>query len=224
MTRPIDPTEVLCKDGRIFSVDRKGGRVTVYASFRDRIAVDAGLARFTTFHEPGDACAEHAGMPVEIVREYARLHGGVAQAGEQALALLKELAGEAPAAEAPATDSPAKAVSTLELMAAGTHDFLGKPLPPGLPVDRLTPVVIDARRVVAEVERPLRPVLGYGEVSARQAALEWWAEQAGSAACRLDFLELAQYVRHPLRAEAIALQKRLATAREKALAEIAKEA
>ncbi len=145
MTRPIDPTEVLCKDGRIFSVDRKGGRVTVYASFRDRIAVDAGLAKFTTFHEPGDACAEHAGMPVEIVREYARLHGGVAQAGEQALALLKELAGEADAPTAPPprtrpalfTDSPAS------------------PGKPELPIDDLTTAVIDARRAVDEITGPV---------------------------------------------------------------------
>ncbi len=224
MTPPLAPTDVLCKDGRLFSVDRKCGQITVFASFRDRIAVDAGLARFTTFHEPGDACAEHAGMPVEVVREYARLHGGVAQAGEQALALLKELAGEAQAAEPAPTDSPAKAVSTFELMAAGTHDFLGRPLPPGLPVDFLTPVVIKARKVVAEVERPLKPVLGYGDVSARQAALEWRAEQASSAASRLALLEGAQYVRHPLRSEAIDLRKRLAKAEEKALAEIAREA
>lgn len=231
MTRPIDPTAILCKDGRSFSVDRKCGRVTVFASFRDRLAVDAGLARFTTFHEPGDACAEHAGMPVEVVREYARLHGGVAQAGEQAIALLKELAGEtaappepAPVAEAPPTDSPARPSRTQALMAAGTHDFLGRPLPPGLPVDFLTPVVIEARRVVAEVERPLKPVLGYEGVSPLQAALEWRAEQASSAASRLALLEGAQYVRHPLKTEAIDLRKRLAKAEEKAKAELAKEA
>lgn len=231
MTRTIDPTEVLCKDGGSFSVSRKGGRIAIFASFRDRLAVDAGLARYTTFHEPGDACAEHTGMPVEVVREYARLHGGVAQAGEQALALLKELAGETatppePAKDSgkPITDSLARAERIREQVAAGTHDFLGRPLPDRVPVDRLTPAVIEGRRVVAEVERPLVPGLGYEGVSPRRAALEWRAEQAGIAMSNLGIRERAQYARHPLKAEAVALSGRLAKAREGAIAQIAREA
>lgn len=100
MTRPLSPTDIRCKDGVVFTVDRKCGSITVFATFRDDLRTSSGLARYDTFHEPGDARAEHTGMPVEIVRAYAKAHGGVAEAGPQALALLKEL----PSQTAPVPD------------------------------------------------------------------------------------------------------------------------
>ncbi|MFC6776570.1 hypothetical protein [Methylobacterium gregans] len=126
MTRPVSPTEIRCKDGRVFSVERMGGGITVFADFRDP-AVDAtGLGRFQTFHEPGDGSAEHTGMPVEIVRAYAKAHGGVAEAGAEAVALLKALPSRPalPAAEpAPAPEQPAPAVEE----AAAPRPFPGSP-------------------------------------------------------------------------------------------------
>ena len=250
MTRlPIGPHHVRCADGRWISIltpprrwDRHADEddftqeppVRLRAVPEDPAVEASGMSRYWHSHNRREGIdALYAQVPVGIVRAFIRLHGGIDEIGADALAELQRAAAleqagappePAPAAEAPATDSPARTSRTRELMEAGTHDFLGRPLPPGLPVDRLTPVVIDARRVVAEVEPPLRPVLGYGEVSARQAALEWRAEQAGAAACRLDLLERALYARHPLKTEAVDLQKRLARAREKALAEIAWEA
>ncbi|MGU3543553.1 hypothetical protein [Methylobacterium sp. A52T] len=224
-------TDVQCKNGVAFSVHAPGPTVTIVTAPDDAITASSALAPYRRDGHAADGYAHYTGMPVEAVRAYCVTHGGVARIGRTAQSLLQALpteadlaAARAVAAEAPATDSPTRPSRTKALMDAGTHDFLGRPLPPGLPVDHLTPVVIEARRVVSEVERPLRPVLGYGDVSARQAALEWRVEQASSAANRLALLEGAQYVRHPLRAEAIALRKRLAKAEAQALAEIAREA
>jgi hypothetical protein len=47
----------------------------------------AAKATILTFHEPGDPTAEHRGMPVEIVRVYTKIHGGVASAGVEAVDL-----------------------------------------------------------------------------------------------------------------------------------------
>ncbi len=112
MSMPLKPNAVRCKDGTVFSVgpegcrDRPGARVVVHASFRDAMRQSSGLAQFEIFHEPGDASAEHAGMPVEIVRAYARAHGGVAEAGPEALAFLKRLASAAAETPAPIPEAP----------------------------------------------------------------------------------------------------------------------
>lgn len=95
--RTARPNEVILRSGQGFSVAGTPGSVTLHASFRDKHASACGLSRYMTFHEPGDGTAEHQGMPVEIVRAYTKIHGGVAQAGAEALALLKSL----PSAEAP---------------------------------------------------------------------------------------------------------------------------
>jgi hypothetical protein len=133
VTTPIRPTQIRCKDGKIFSVQRLGGGITVHADFRDPAVVASGLGRYMTFHEPGDGSAEHTGMPVEIVRAYAKAHGGVAEAGAEALALLKKLPSEA---AAPAPEQPAPAV---EEAAPGRPFLLGEPWWPGGPRPRLCP-------------------------------------------------------------------------------------
>jgi len=214
--RPIEPNAVLCKDGRMFSVRRGGRGIILDADFRDPAVVSSGLGRFTVFHEPGDGSAEHGGMPVEIVRAYARAHGGVAEAGEQALSLLKELAGETPI-----TDSRAP----ISEDADPDVDFLGRPLPPPhLRLDCLTDAVIEARRGLAEVHGPLVLGLGHADASPRRAALERRVEIASLSASRLSLVDRPRYAAHPLREEAVKLRKRLAEVQRQALAEIAREA
>ncbi|MFC6743512.1 hypothetical protein [Methylobacterium tardum] len=215
-----------------FSVYAPGPRLTIVAATDDADTAGSALAPYRRPGDNGDGLAAFSGMPVEAVRSYCRLHGGVAQTGETARILLQALPSEAdappapaPAAEAPITDSRAKADKIREQVAAGTHDFLGRPLTPEqLRLDDLTPAVIEARRVAAEVERPLVPGLGYGDTSPRVAALEWRAEQAGRAASRLSLVDRPRYAAHPLRDEAIALRDRLADAKRQALAEIARQA
>ncbi|MBE7197156.1 MAG: hypothetical protein INR70_05050 [Parafilimonas terrae] len=251
MTRiPIDPHHIRCVDGRWISIltpPRRWERhadeddytqeppVRLRAVPEDPAVEASGMSRYWHSHNrrEGDD-AEYAQVPVGIVRAFIRLHGGIDEIGPDALAELQraaalEQAGDppkpAPAAEAPATDSPARTSRTRELMAAGTHDFLGRPLTAAqLALDYLTPAVIEARRGLSEVEGPLVLGLGHAEASPRRAALERRAEVACLTGSRLSLVDHPRYSAHPLRNEAIALQKRLSEAREKAEAELAREA
>lgn len=238
MTRPISPTEIRCKDGRVFSVQRLGGGITVHADFRDPAVVASGLGRFPTFHEPGDGSAEHTGMPVEILRAYAKAHGGVAEAGAEALALLKGLSSAA-AEPAPAPEQPAPAVEE----AAPGRPFLlgsrggrggppaadvgaldlhvGEPAPASLPLDDLTPAVIEARKAIAEFDRGFlfqgREPAHNGEV------LSTWYTRAARGAgigSRLIVATHDRLARHPLRAEALALRERLLAVADEARREL----
>ncbi len=156
MSTPLKPNAIRCKDSTVFSVgpegcrDRPGARIVVYASFRDAMRQSSGLARFEIFHEPGDASAEHAGMPVEIVRAYARLHGGVAEAGEKALEFLKRLpsAADTPAPIPEAQPEP-EAAPIPETTVGGGEAASPLPFPqgrPGRPAPRIPP---ECRHVVA---------------------------------------------------------------------------
>ncbi len=117
--------QVILRSGQAFSVAGAPGNVTLYVDFRDRHADACGLSRFMTFHEPGDGTAEHQGMPVEVVRAYTKIHGGVAQAGSEALALLKSI----PSAEAP----PAAAPPAPEATTGGEEAARGRPFWPRWP-------------------------------------------------------------------------------------------
>ncbi|QRE76836.1 hypothetical protein [Methylobacterium aquaticum] len=151
---PLRPNSIRCKDGHVFSVgpegchDCPGARVVVYANFRDAMRQSSGLARFEIFHEPGDASAEHAGMPVEIVRAYARAHGGVAEAGALALEFLKRLpsatSDPAPTPEAPPAPEPAPVSEA----APAVEEAAFRPFPEGRrqrPAPRIPP---ECRHVV----------------------------------------------------------------------------
>lgn len=128
MSTSLKSTDVRCKDGVIFSVGPEGCRnspgaqVVVYAPLRDPAVAASGLAKFETFHEPGDARAEHAGMTIEVVRAYARLHGGVAEAGPEALEFLKRL----PSAEVEPAPVPEAPPAVEE---AAAHPFVSAPRP-----------------------------------------------------------------------------------------------
>ncbi|QGY03184.1 hypothetical protein MMSR116_15800 [Methylobacterium mesophilicum SR1.6/6] len=231
MDSELHATEVKCKDGVTFSVHAPGPRLTIVTAPNTEMTANSAIGPYRREVSPGNGTALYGGMPVEAVRAFCVMHGGVAQIGTTAQDLLQALpteadlaAAQARPADPPITDSPAEVSLVRSGFEAGTHDFLGRPLPDRLPVDHLTPFVIEARRVVAEVERPLVPGLGHAGASPRQAALEWRAEQAAIAKSNLSIMERAQYARHPLRSEAAALTKRLAKARNGALAEIAREA
>lgn len=232
MTRPISPTDILCKDGKLFSVAMKCGAITVFATFRDDLRAASGLARFSTFHEPGDTCAEHTGMPVEIVRAYAKAHGGVAEVGAEALALLKSLPSQAdPPMGAPATDSHARAVEAApeaplsedggaaspgapsSEIAAGALDQHGVGSPPRIELDDLTPAVIEARRVVSECEDPLVWRKEWGRHRSDELpeeAVLWRRITCGRGlASRLIIVTAPRYASHPLLAEGVRLRERL---------------
>jgi hypothetical protein len=119
------PDEVILRSGQAFTVAGAPGNVTLRASLRDKYISDCGLGRYMTFHEPGDPTAEHRGMPVEIVRVYTKIHGGVASAGVEALALLKTL----PSAEAPLPDAP----PAPEAVQGGGEAARGRPFFPRWP-------------------------------------------------------------------------------------------
>jgi hypothetical protein len=109
VTRAVRSTEIRLRDNVYISVSKDPGSDTVmfYAPprHRDPKIDTSGLGPHQSWFEPGDGSAEYKGMPVEAVRAYCRLHGGVAEAGEMALALLKKLPSGA-AEPAPLPSSP----------------------------------------------------------------------------------------------------------------------
>lgn len=114
----IRPDALVLKSGVHISVSRSrpAASITLYAppSHRDPHVPASGLAAFQTWFEPGDGNAEFTGMPVEIVRAFCKLHGGVAQAGEEALVLLKALPSQPdPVMGAPAAVGEAAAETPL---------------------------------------------------------------------------------------------------------------
>ncbi|MCJ2078773.1 hypothetical protein MKK68_24550 [Methylobacterium sp. E-016] len=227
------PTTVSCKDGSTFLVTGSPGHVVLFATFRDKAVVSTGLGRFQTFHEPGDLRAEHKGMPVEVVRAYAKAHGGVDHAGEEALALLKSLPSTAePVMGEPVTDSrPQAAVevapeSPLTIArgaglagwspaeahprALDQHDVEGAP---ALVLDELTTAVIEARRAVADFEGPVvwkrewaKPrVDRLPEISALWRRIS----KGAGLASRLIVVTQPRYASHPLQAEGVQLRAQL---------------
>lgn len=239
MTRlPIGPEHIRCVDGRWISIltpprqlDRTAGEETyiheppvrLRTVPEDPAVKDSGLSAYWHSHNrrEGDD-AEYARVPVGIVRALIRLHGGIDEIGDEALAELKRAAALEQAADRPTTDSRP---SIAARVAAGTHDFLGRPLTAEqMQLDCLTDAVIEARRGLAEVDGPLVLGLGYDGTSPRRAALERRAEIASLSASRLSLLDRPRYAAHPLKAEAIKLQEKLAAVRRKALADIAREA
>ncbi|SDM56975.1 hypothetical protein SAMN05216360_102470 [Methylobacterium phyllostachyos] len=229
MDSELHATEVKCRDGETFSVHAHGPRLTLITAPDTDMTAASALAPYRRPSDPWDGLALYGGMPVEAVRSFCALHGGVAQIGRTAQTLLRALPSEAdpPAEQAPAVETPIpdSRPSVADLVNAGTHDFLGRPLTPEqMQLDYLTPAVIEARRGLTEVEGALVLGLGHAEATPRLAALERRAEVASLSGSRLCLLDHSRYAAHPLRAEAIKLRKRLAEARKKALAEIAREA
>ena len=141
MTRAVRSTEIRLRDNVYISVSKDPGSDTVmfYAPprHRDPKIDTSGLGPHQSWFEPGDGSAEYKGMPVEAVRAYCRLHGGVAEAGEMALALLKKLpSGAAEPALAP--EQPT-APAVEEAAAPRPFPLRGEPWWEGGPRPRLTP-------------------------------------------------------------------------------------
>ncbi len=141
MTRAVRPTEIRLRDNVYVTVSQNQGSetVTLYAppNHRDPKIDASGLGPHQSWFEPGDGSAEYKGMPVEAVRAYCRLHGGVAEAGEMALALLKKLPSAA-AEPVPAPEQPS-APAVEEAAAPRPFSLLGEPWWPRGPRPRLTP-------------------------------------------------------------------------------------
>lgn len=237
MTFPLKPADVRCKDGTRFIVTGTPGHVVVFATFRDKAVIECGLGRYHTFHEPGDLRAEHQGMPVEIVRAYAKAHGGVAEAGEKALALLKtlpsqaepvmgaptdsqppaveEAAPEAPLPEARGANLAGRSPAEADARALDQHE-LGAP---ALQLDTLTADVIEARKLVRELEGPLllrgKPPRHF--VDERDAWMHRTTSAAGIAGRMISVTD-PKLAEHPLLTEAVGLRSRLLLLRDEALA------
>jgi len=215
----IEPNRIACKDGTTFFVrERATGAIVLSALRDDSVSQACGLWRYRTAHRPGELYAEHQNMPVERVRAYALGHGGVAEGGPVAVALLKRLPSEASkGAEGVASTAGFRA-------AAGGSGVAGRPAPaavPGAPhqrdaggpgavaVDVLTPEIIDARRFLAVLDGP--HLLDGREPETDAEALRVW-QNRGSIALRA-YASLAVRLgpgseRHPLYGEAVALRDR----------------
>lgn len=145
MTTP-DPHKISCRDGIAFYVRERHGRIIVEAGWRDRVLQASELARYQAGRDPGELSARFEGMPVETVRAYAKAHGGVSEAGERALALLKRLPSAAAAANepAPVPEAPPAPEPTpvSEAEPAVEEAAPGRPFPegrPGRPAPRFPP-------------------------------------------------------------------------------------
>lgn len=217
---PIEPNRIACKDGVTFFVkERATGAIVLSALRDDSVSQACGLWRYRTAHRPGELYAEHQGMPVERVRAYALGHGGVAEGGPVAVALLKRLPSEAnqgaegvapqPGFRSPpgGSDMAGRPASEAPAGASAERDAGG---PAALEVDTLTPALIEARKVVAEFDGPFLHQ-GREPATDEEARREW--ERRCFLSCRVGrlFPDLKddRFARHPLRAEALALRERL---------------
>jgi hypothetical protein len=229
---PIEPNTIQCRDGVLFRVyERRPDRILVDAGFRDRATDASGLGAYQTAHKPGDLTATHEGMPVEVVRSYAKAHGGVAEAGATALALFQRLPTAAALADAKqgAMEGAPKAV----FPEARRPDVAGGKAPPGaldqrvgggsetLVLDALTSEVIEARKILSGLEASFLPP---GKVRSDQSPeLRAWYHRANSGAAyasRLVIVTQPRFGRHPLLQEGIALRARLQAIADEARREL----
>lgn len=239
MESEIEPVEVKLRNGVTFRVHATGPRLTIVTAPDDEHARAAGLSAYRT-GPAADGYALHAGMPVEIVRAYCRVHGGVAQIGATAQRLLQALPSQAdPPMGAPATDSHARAVEAAPeaplpaARAASETGAAAAPVAarashqpgaePRLQLDELTEAVIEARRAVAESEGPLVWRAEWGRHRSDElpeVAALWRRITSGSGlARRLIIVTHARYASHPLLAEAVRLRERLQQIAADAMAE-----
>lgn len=231
MTALDRATDIRLKDGTTISVHTPGGGVVIVTTPVDEAAAATGLSAYRSAPVGSSGQGMHAGMPVEIVRAYCRAHGGVAEAGETALALLKSLPSQAdPVMGAPATVSlpPAlvEAAPISPLPPARGADVAARAAAPaaprapdqpaveqGLQLDELTEAVIEARRAVADFEGPVVWKKEWGrprpdrlpEVSALWRRIS----KGAGLASRLIIVTHARYASHPLLAEGVRLRARL---------------
>lgn len=215
----VEPNRIACRDGVVFFVkERATGVIVVTAPREDAVSVSCGLSRYRIPARAGEPYAEHQGMPVEAVRAYAMGHGGVAEPGAVAVALLKKLPsrnsqgfeGRAPSPGfRPAAGGSGVAERTASEALPGASDQRLGGGPGTVEVDTLTPEIIDARRFLAELDGP--HLLDGREPETDAEALRVW-QNRGSIALRA-YASLAVRLgpgseRHPLYHEAVALRDR----------------
>lgn len=215
----IEPNRIACRDGVVFYVrERATGAIVLSALRDDSVSQACGLWRYRTAHRDGELYAEHENMPVEVARAYALGHGGVAEGGPVAIALLKRLPSEAnqgaqevaPSAgfrpDAGGSRVAGRPEASAPAGAPAQRDGGG---PAALEVDVLTPEIIDARRFLAVLDGP--HLLDGREPTTDAEALRVW-QNRGSIALRA-YASLAARLgpgseRHPLYGEAVALRDR----------------
>lgn|GEM_PF-2802418 len=246
---PIRSEHLRCKDGTLISIlppfrrldtSREGEEEIVDPPVRLRAvpedpAVQAsGLAAYWRSHSRREGSdAEYSRVPVAVVRVFVRLHGGVAEAGEEALAELKRAAAlerPDPVMGAPVTDSrpppPVEAAPNSPLPPARGADVAGRAEAPAAPrahdqyaveptlqLDELTEAVIEARRAVADFEGPVVWKKEWGKHAPDRlpvvAALWRRISKGAGLASRLIIVTHPRYATHPLLAEGIRLRARL---------------
>lgn len=259
MTRlPIRSEHLRCKDGALISilppfrrldtsqegeVDIVDPPVRLRAVPEDPAVQASGLAAYWRHHNrrEGDD-AEYSRVPVAIVRAFVRLHGGVAEAGEEALAELKRAATleqADPVMGAPVTDSPAQAAEEAAPAAplpqargagvAGRAEAPAAPraldqhaVEPALLLDELTEAVIEARRAVVDFEGPVVWKKEWGKPRAdllpEVAALWRRISRGAGLASRLIITTHPRYAAHPLLDEGVRLRGQLQRIGDEALA------
>lgn len=226
---------IICRDGVRFRVyERPPGRILVDAGFRDRCTDTSGLGAYQTIHVAGSLTATHEGMPVEVVREYAKAHGGVEEAGATALALLQRLPTAAALAEAsrgaegvaldapfPDAEGPDLAGRTEGAAVPGALDQREPGGPTTLVLDDLTSELIEARKVLAALDASFHPP---GRVRSDQSPeLVAWYHRANTGAAhasRLVIVTQPRFARHPLLREAVDLRARLQAIADEARREL----
>lgn len=213
-----DPTRISCRDGTVFFVkERATGAIVVTALREDAVSLSCGLAHFQTARS-GERHAEHKRMPVEVVRAYAIGHGGVAEPGPVAIALLKKLPSRnaqgakevAPAPSFPparGTDVAGRAEAAPVSRAPDQH--LGGAAST-LEIDTLTPVVIEARKALADLDGAFL-YEGREPTTDTEASIVWGRRGSTSLRLtgRLGDAMLHRFAGHPLREEALALRERM---------------
>ena len=231
MTAIDHATDIRLKDGTTISVHSPAGGSVIVTTPVDEAVEATGLAAYRSAPVGSNGRGMHEGMPVEIVRAYCRAHGGVAEAGETALALLKTLPSSAdPVMGAPVTDSPApalvEAVSESPLLSARGAEATWRAEPPVasrapnqpvvepvLKLDELTEAVIEARRAVADFEGSLVWKKEWGKHASDRlpevAALWRRTSKGAGLASRLIITTHPRYASHPLLAEGVRLRAEL---------------
>ncbi|QDI79008.1 hypothetical protein E8E01_00360 [Methylorubrum populi] len=107
MSPPLKPSAVLCKDSHRFAVETSCGALVVTAPAGDPALEQTGLSRYADATQARPGVLRHTGVPVEVVRELIRLHGGFAEAGPDALAALKDAGRPSVPEAAPAVEEAA---------------------------------------------------------------------------------------------------------------------
>ncbi len=89
MSSPLKPGAVLCRDGAKFAVADVSGRLVVTTPAGDPFLDQAGLVPFADAAQVRDGVLRHSGVPIDVVRQLVRAHGGFEAAGPAALDILR---------------------------------------------------------------------------------------------------------------------------------------